>query len=521
MHTHSEALLHSARAFFNSLLREWPYEVQGNHFVIENGKFRIPFIKFSPTGNHDYDPQFDFMGFVDSFVGLGIFRDRILASIENLSVSLSAFDRSTVHDFLSSEKGLLLGHPFHPHPKSRDEFSDDDFLKYAPETSSGFPLEWHLVRAEVIKATPEYVSELWKMLQQDFVMPEESGWIPYPAHPWQMKALKEKGTLRNLETEGAIRFIGHTKKNWHPTSSLRTLYQKESPFMLKFSLSVRITNSIRHLLPREVVRGLEVKEVLSTDMGKKLKAEHPSFNVMLEPAWLGIKNTAGEVLPETIVVLRENPFQSDSENTFVLGTLFQDNEPAMKKLMAGKTSAEVQSWFRKFLDIAILPLLRAQSDYGVLFGAHQQNLVVKLGDFLPEKAWFRDCQGTGYSPLGLTNFGGKVSGLTKDSANVLPYEYGLHLFCYYLIVNTTFGAIQSLSKVSGIEEKEFLILLRDFLVKEKNRSPEDSRLLDHLLNSPVIRQKGNFRCSFTNMNENMTDDPLAIYNEIPNPLRSL
>ncbi len=32
-------------------------------------------------------------------------------------------------------------------------------------------------------------------------------------------------------------------------------------------------------------------------------------------------------------------------------------------------------------------------------------------------------------------------------------------------------------------------------------------------------QKGNFLCSFVNMNENTTENPLGIYNPIKNPLR--
>lgn len=519
------AIRHSARAFLNSLLREWPSEYRNGNFLVEG--FEIPVEDYSPTGNHHFAPDFDFLGFLDRFVSAGnsLFRNRVLSSIAMMEISLKKRIRTSGNDFLSSEQGLFLGHPFHPHPKSRDEFSGEDFNRYSPEMAGSFPVEWLLVKNDRVELTSGYEEELRSLVLRDYDVPRDPDWIPYPAHPWQLRRLREKGTLAAFEADGSVHYLGPSTTDWHPTSSLRTLWQKDSPYMLKFSLSLRITNSIRHLLPREVVRGIEVKEVLATEKGKEWVRTFPGFQVMLEPAFIGLKSEAGELLPETLVVLRENPFRNESDRTVVAATLFQEDpegkETLLSEIFRKNPSHSGREWFKAFLTVAVRPLLRAQSDYGILFGAHQQNLVLRLGDFLPEKAWFRDCQGTGYTPLGLANFGGLVPRLSKDSGNVLSFEYGNHLFAYYLIVNTTFGAVHAVSRASGVPETELLRDLRSFLEEELARDPADPSLLRKLLKDPTIRQKGNFRCSLSNMNENTTNDPLAIYNEIPNPLVNL
>ncbi len=44
--------------------------------------------------------------------------------------------------FLTAEQALVLGHPLHPTPKSREGLTDAEALRYSPELRGSFPLHW-------------------------------------------------------------------------------------------------------------------------------------------------------------------------------------------------------------------------------------------------------------------------------------------------------------------------------------------------------------------------------------------
>ena len=56
--------------------------------------------------------------------------------------------------------------------------------------------------------------------------------------------------------KGALRDLGEAGAPWLPTSSSRSLYSETNSDMIKFSLSVRLTNSVRTLSVKEVKRGM-------------------------------------------------------------------------------------------------------------------------------------------------------------------------------------------------------------------------------------------------------------------------
>ena len=358
------------------------------------------------------------------------------------------------------------------------------------------------------------------------------GFIAYPIHPWQKNNFFKMPLILEYFSEGLIVDLGEAQvssEKWYPTSSLRSVYNKSSPYMLKFSLSVRLTNSIRHLLPLEVVRGLQVLDVFSTQTGKKFLKDYPQFNILFEPAFIAIIDRNKKIINETIVALRLNPFKDNSAQKFVLATLAQDNPVAGLSLIGtqimrssldrSKTIQECAiEWFENYLRVAVKPLLMAQANYGVLFGAHQQNLILEIKDNMPYVSYFRDCQGTGYSKIGFDLFAKDVDLMTMENGNVLDDEMGNALFSYYLIINSTFNVISSIAKDSKISEKQLMKILKINLINWQAEGVRDLSCFKYLLESPQLLQKGNFLCSFVNMNENTTENPLGIYNSFPNPI---
>ncbi len=174
-------------------------------------------------------------------------------------------------------------------------------------------------------------------------------------------------------------------------------------------------------------------------------------------------------------------------------------------------------WFKAFMDVVLEPLIHAQANYGMLMGAHQQNIVLALEHYLPVHCFFRDCQGTGFSQLGVELY--DLSGpLASITGNHLQQEMGNKLFAYYLIINTTFSVISAIAADGLIEEEPLLDGLRVFLQQLLNSSPADPSFLEYVLYSPQLFHKGNFICSLEDLNENTLADPLSIYRPSSNPL---
>ena len=92
------------------------------------------------------------------------------------------------------------------------------------------------------------------------------------------------------------------------------------------------------------------------------------------------------------------------------------------------------------------------------------------------------------------------------------------LFAYYLIINSTFNVLAAIAQNESVTEKELLAELRGSLEDVRQKNPADRTFLDYILDCKEILQKGNFFCSLDNINENTTENPLALYNLIPNPL---
>ena len=572
----TRATHHAATCFLNSLFREWNgFKREGDAITValtEGETLRIFVEKFSTVGRHRYSGEFwlekpatrELISFaalvrkvsaklardlktpssvVQTFIDRVSSSERtLLLSLQNLASSSSALpqSRSPKIDFESAEQGLLIGHNFHPTPKSRDEFSEDEMRRYSPEFKSRFALTWLCVHRDVLHQNHarsfEQINWTTELAQIKGVPLKDlqGGMIAVPMHPWQWQVLLKNPYIQALLQREQIIVLGESSELWSATSSLRSLYREGAPFMLKFSMSLKLTNSIRHLLAPEVERGLQLHDVLETKKGREFLRKFPHFHVVTEPAYLAIKGEDGRPLSETIVVCRQNPFRGEEANhKAVLATLVQDSPLGTQNLIHDfiRTAPDDLSlrersrkWFRDYLRVTVEPLVTAQAEYGVILGAHQQNLVLEINKGYPSAAYFRDCQGTGYSELGYRNFAHDVELINRENGNVVSERMANSLFIYYLILNSTFNVITSIAQdESDVSEAELLKILRSHLVEQRaallaSALPHDLSCLNALLEGDQLMHKGNFLCAFECLNENTTVDPLAIYTPVTNSL---
>lgn len=543
---------HSATCFLNSLLLEWKnYETVGNTIKLSLGPdadLIIPVKNFSLLGRHEYTGEFylqtshgqkqisfwELTNLVTDYLALKFettaekkehFLNRVKNShgvmYQTLEKRLSEFNRMAHPDFKTAEQALFVGHAFHPTPKSREEFSDEDLSRYSPEMAGCFPLEWFFVSKDIFfqKVSAHFNEENW--LQEIYAGEVPEGFVPFPVHPWQSSHLMEIPAFRNHLAGRKILKAAATSRNWLATSSLRTLFAEDSRFMLKFSMSVRLTNSIRHLLVHELDRGLQIHEVFLHPEGKKFLKEHPEFEVIHEPVYAGLLDSFGNPIQESLVMGRLNPFQKSS-HSIMLATLTQDH-PEFKENLVQRiitsSSMSAAEWFEKLLQVAIRPLIIAQANYGILLGSHQQNMILELKEYIPHKSYFRDCNGTGYSHLGFSLFAQDIKLITPENGNILDKDPAQFLFGYYVVINSAFNIIAAIARDTSTSERELISVFKNFLLALKESGLKDPSFIDYLLESEHLMHKGNFLCSFRNINENTESNPLSIYTTILNPLR--
>lgn len=476
-----------------------------------------------------------------------LFVSRVQASVTNLGKGLQARWRDLPKlfaeplDLASAEQALLVGHSIHPTPKSRDQFSDEDAFRYAPEFGQAFALQWLAVAPIHLCAHSAASSSATELAQALFDaepaacarrIAVPTGMQVLPAHPWQVAQLKRHPRAQWLFASGAVRELGQYSAHWRATSSLRSVYSAQAPYMLKFSLSVRLTNSLRTLQPNEMRRGLQVHQVKHSAVGRAFAQRCPQFTLLSEPAYLTLADSDRQPIAESLVLLRENPFQGDAaRDVCVLATLTQDHPAAgsarvvhLIRTQASRlhssyaTAATV--WFERFLDVVVEPLVIAQAEFGLLFGAHQQNLLLRFDGAMPVHGYFRDCQGTGYSAVGQRLLRDVLPELASDTGNLLANDMANPLFAYYLIVNSCFGVISAIATEGGIAELALLQQLRARLCALRAQAPADRSCLDYVLDSVTLWAKGNFRCALHNVNETTMADPLSVYHRMANPLHS-
>ncbi|MFJ8058740.1 IucA/IucC family protein [Streptomyces sp. NPDC096142] len=197
--------------------------------------------------------------------------------------------------FLSAEQALVLGHPLHPTPKSREGLSDAENRLYSPELRGSFPLHWLAVAPSVL-ATDSAWTERGRPVPAAHLtariagpeLPLPEGHAALPLHPWQWREIQHRADVSALLDDGLLQDLGTHGAPWHPTSSVRTVHRSGAPAMLKLSLGLRITNSRRENLRKELHRGVEVHRLLRTGLSQQWRAAHPGFDIVRDPAWLAV-----------------------------------------------------------------------------------------------------------------------------------------------------------------------------------------------------------------------------------------
>ncbi|MEU0130797.1 IucA/IucC family protein [Streptomyces sp. NPDC006289] len=439
--------------------------------------------------------------------------------------------------FLTGEQSLVLGHPLHPTPKSREGLSESEALLYSPELRGSFPLHWMAVDRSVLATEsswtkagrPVPAEALLAPHAQGLRLPE--GTAALPLHPWQAAELLRRPEVVALCEKGLLHDLGPHGARWHPTSSVRTVHRPGSDLMLKLSLGVRITNSRRENLRKELHRGAEVHRLLRTGLADRWHAAHPGFDIVRDPAWIAVDAPDGSPVPGLDVMLRHNPFGPADDAVCVAGLTAPRPWPgrsgthsrlaAVVSSLAARTGrttgAVCAEWFLRYLDRVVLPVLWLDAHAGVALEAHQQNTLVLLDpDGWPMGGRYRDNQGYYFRESHRAALEGRLPGIGAVSDTFVPDAVTDERLAYYLGINNVFGLIGAFGAQRLADERLLLAAFRRFL---EGAVALGSPLPAYLLGAGQLRCKANLLTRMHGLDELVGPvDTQSVYVAIANPL---
>ncbi|RDZ62555.1 iron transporter [Haloferax sp. Atlit-12N] len=441
--------------------------------------------------------------------------------------------------FRDAEQSLVFGHPLHPTPKSRQGIPDHESRTYAPELRGSFPLAYFSADSSLVSqdsarddSAAEWVASA---LRADESVPEsfvaehvDSDRVLIPVHPWQADYLRSQPEVQAQLGDG-LEYVGQVGREFFPTSSVRTLYSPDAPFMVKGSLNVKITNSERTNKLPELERGVAITELLDTELGDELEERFPAFDVVRDPAYLTVDLGSGESGFET--VLRENPFRGNAATnaTPVVGLCqdhLGDGSSRLATLVEGiadhegrPTDAVAEDWFRQYLELSVRPVLWLYLERGLGVEAHQQNSVLTLDGGYPETFRYRDNQGYYLPESTYDEVDALLPGIGERADTVCPDAVADERIRYYVIINNALGLVNAFGTAGLVDERRLLGVLREELESLRRYDRPSSSLLDDLLTKETIPCKANLLTRFHDMDE--LEGSLAnqsVYADIDNPL---
>lgn len=450
--------------------------------------------------------------------------------------------------FIDGEQGLLLGHPLHPTAKSREELATpQDRARFSPELRGRFPLRWLAVdaahvehgsaeredaptlAARILRTDPDAdVAAIDRRLRElggDRVL--------VPAHPWELDhLLGTEPRVQALVASGALVDLGAHGAPVTPTSSLRTVYREDLGWQLKFSLHVRVTNSMRVTLHKELRRAVEAAHLATTVVGSATRRAAPQLAIVHDPAYLAVTDADG-VIDGLSVLLRSNALAG--ERPICLASLCEPHPlrdgpsrlGAIVTRLADATGVTPRQaahrWFEGYCEVVVSSLVRLFLDVGLCFEPHQQNTLLTLdGHGLPERLLIRDSQGYFHREAAHADLVEIVPGLGEATESIFPEALADERLVYYPFLNAAVGVIDQLGLDGVADERELLGVLRDRLERERQiggRYPHT--LLDRLLDDERWPCKGNLRTRLHDLDELVGDIATqSVYDTIPNPLRA-
>ncbi|MFI9010601.1 IucA/IucC family protein [Actinosynnema sp. NPDC053489] len=423
--------------------------------------------------------------------------------------------------FLDSEQRLMLGHPHHPVPRSRDGLSDADNARYAPELRGSFPLFWFSAAEEVVShgsvTGPDAPTLMAELAGRD----PGRGRVLVPAHPWQAHDLLARPRIASLVSRGLLEPLGESGPAWSPTSSLRAVYRTGAPVMLELSLGLRTAGSRHESTSAELRRGAEAHRLLESGYASGTEKAHPEFSLVRDPAWLAV-DEGGDVTGLDVVVREVPPDLGDSR--CLAGMVAP--RPGIGRSLLGEFVLRLDAarWVADYTDRVLVPVLRLYAETGIGLAAHQRDTLVRLdpaGRVVGGR--YRGNRGhhlaASHLPRVLERLGaGRTALAVADDAVVDD------LLTHHLLHDQAFAVIGCLG-VEGLADERALLgvlasRLEAALPALAEAGPDGDRLARRWLTADVLPTEAHLLTGLADRDEgSAAPDARPVRVDVPNPLR--
>lgn len=441
--------------------------------------------------------------------------------------------------FIESEQSLLFGHWFHPTPKSRQGMLEWQQGSYSPELAGGFQLHFFAVKGEYVAQGSLLSRDTGRLLGESFAtegtFSEQlaADEVLFPMHPLQACWLKHQSWVCEAEAEGWLRDLGKQGPEFRATSSVRTLYSRYFPWMLKFSIPVKITNSLRINQLSELKAGVVAAKLLQNS---GFLDRYPLFVMIMDPGYMTIKVpdalASGNEESGFEMVLRSNPFTGDrGVGVHAIAAIMQDPLPGrrsrLRTLIEGLALSESRSiaevsrdWFRLYWQCGPQALLSLYEEQGIALEAHQQNSLLDVSCGYPRRYFYRDNQGFYLARSYKDALLALEPGVAQSSE--LFYDEALirDRFCYYLVLNQLAAVIHRFGADGLLKEDELIAFVQACLLELQSRfQAAGQRMVSMLLTAEKLPYKGNLLTRLHDVDELVAELEQAVYTQLDNPLR--
>lgn len=457
---------------------------------------------------------------------------RILQSYQATASCIDRRDADASDTFLAAEQSLVFGHWLHPTPKSRQGMTEWQQPTYAPEMHGRFALNFFAVKLDYYThysstehSAADIVRSLFGRTHTPAPIADDEALLPM--HPLQAEALLLDPGVQALQSDGALRHLGPAGPLFSATSSMRTVYSPDCDWMLKFSLPVRITNSVRVNRRHELEAGAAMARLFGrTGFAQR----YPAFRIIHDPAYVTLEMPDGRESGFE-VIFRENPFVRGAEHGRVtVAALTADPLPGersridtiVREIARGTNErpADVaRRWFLAYLDVALEPLIALYDTYGIALEAHQQNSLLDVAGGYPAAFYYRDNQGFYLS----NDYRESLSRLAPEIADIPSLHHDAaeidESFAYYLVVNQVFSVVSRIGRDGLVCEEALLTILRDRLWQLAGSLTGAGRtFVLGLLTRPTIAAKANLMTRLRGIDELESASGRAVYTRLRNPL---
>jgi siderophore synthetase component len=434
-------------------------------------------------------------------------------------------------DYIRSEQSLLLGHPFHPTPKSSEGFADEETVMYSPEIGAAFALHYFAVSTEIVKEEwiagyGEVIAESVRLAMERRLGDAAKLFKLIPLHPWQVQYVLAQEIVRELIEQGKLIDLGPLGPTVYPTSSVRTVWYPEAGYFYKLPLHVRITNFIRENTPEQIIRTMDAARVLHHISGE---LDQEKFRILLETGYRtvcvngAVPSQREQIMASFAVVYREAEAIGGTEQShcFVMASLLEhfpeESEPKLMQAIRQTNQGRLPDlfvWLKAYLHMSMLPLLQLFAGKGISLEAHLQNSLVSIEQGMPSRCYVRDLEGVSIDREKAFE-SGWLQTLISDNSPVLYTEDAAWLrLKYYFFINHLGALIHTLARYSQTEEERFWRVVRSVLEEEKagTASKRLNKYVTNLLEGASLPAKANFISRFQGRGET------PLYVDIPNPM---